>query len=362
MKAAVCRAFGAPLELEELRLDPPEAGEVRVRVAACAICQSDVHFAEGAWGGELPAVAGHEAAGVVEEVGPGVTSIRPGDRVVVSLLRTCGHCFFCARGESHLCEAVLPIDRGGRLRTLDGEPVHQAMRTAAFAEEVVVHESQLAVIPMSLGFDVASLIGCGVLTGLGAVTERAGVTEGASVVVVGTGGVGLSAVQGAVIAGAREIVGVDVSRAKREAAVRFGATHAVDPRAGDPRDEIRALTGGRGADYVLVTVGSTDAIEQGLSWLRRGGTLVVVGMPPAGEKIGVVAVDLAHDDLRLLGSKMGSSRLTEAVPRIVELYEEGRLRLDELVSARYPLDRINEAIAVSGDGSALRNVIVFEAA
>jgi Zn-dependent alcohol dehydrogenase len=362
VKAAVCRVFGAQLEIEELRLDPPEAGEVRVRVVACAICHSDVHFAEGAWGGELPAVAGHEAAGVVKEVGPGVTSVRPGDRVVVSLLRSCGRCFFCARGESHLCEAVLPVDREVRLRTTDGEPVHQAMRTAAFAEEVVVDESQLAAIPSSLGFEAASLIGCGVLTGLGAVTERAGVTEGSSVVVVGTGGVGLNAVQGAVIAGAREIIGVDVSPAKREAAVRFGATHAVDPRAGDPRDEIRALTGGRGADYVLVTVGSTDAIEQGVSWLRRGGTLVAVGMPPAGETFGVVAVDLAHDDLRILGSKMGSARLAEAVPRIFALYEQGRLRLDELVSARYPLERINEAIAASGDGSALRNLIVFDAA
>jgi Zn-dependent alcohol dehydrogenase len=360
VKAAVCRVFGAPLEIEELRLDPPEPGEVRVRVAACAICHSDVHFTEGAWGGELPAVAGHEAAGVVEEVGRGVTGVRPGDRVVVSLLRWCGRCFFCARGESHLCETALPIDRDFRLRTPDGKPVHQAMRTAAFAEEVVVHESQLAVIPSSLAFDVASLIGCGVLTGLGAVTERAGVTKGASVVVVGTGGVGLNAVQGAVIAGARHIVGIDVSPGKREAAVRFGATHTVDPAAGDPGGEIRALTGGRGADYVLVTVASTDAIEQSLSWLRRGGTLVVVGMPRAGEKIGVVAVDLAHDDLRIVGSKMGSARLAEAVPRIVDLYEQGRLRLDELVSGRYPLERINEAIAAAGEGSALRNVIVFD--
>ena len=360
MKAAVCRAFGAPLEIEELRLDPPEAGEVRVRVAACAICHSDIHFAEGAWGGDLPAVPGHEAAGVVEEVGPGVTRGRPGDRVVVSLLRSCGRCFFCLRGESHLCEAELPIDRGGRLRMPDGALVHQAMRTAAFAEEVVVHESQLAAIPSTLAFDVASLLGCGVLTGLGAVTERAGVEEGASVVVVGTGGVGLSAIQGAVVAGAGEIVAVDVSVAKRDAAVRFGATRAVDPEEGDPGAEIRAVTDGRGADYVLVTVGRTDAIEQGLSWLRRGGTLVVVGMPPAGEKIGVVAVDLAHDDLRILGSKMGSARLADAVPRIVELYEQGRLKLDELISGRYPLERINEAIAEAGGGSALRNVIVFD--
>ena len=360
MKAAVCRAFGAPLELEELRLDPPEAGEVRVRVAACAICQSDVHFADGAWGGDLPAIAGHEAAGLVEEVGPGVTSVRPGDRVVVSLLRSCGHCFFCARGESHLCHTEFALDTSVRLRTPDGEAVHPAMRTGAFAEEIVVDESQLAVIPSSLGFEVASLVGCGVLTGLGAVTERAAVTAGASVVVAGTGGVGCCAVQGAVIAGAGVIVGVDVSPAKRDAAVRFGATHALDPQDADIGKAIRELTDGRGADHVLVTVGRTEVIEQGLGWLRRGGTLVVVGMPPAGEKIGVVAVDLAHDDLRILGSKMGSARLADAVPRIVELYEQGRLKLDELVSGRYPLERINEAIAAARDGSALRNVVVFD--
>jgi S-(hydroxymethyl)glutathione dehydrogenase / alcohol dehydrogenase len=361
VKAAVCWAFGAPLEIEELQLDSPQRGEVRVRVAACTICRSDIDYAQGAWGGTLPAVYGHEAAGVVSEVGQGVSRVQPGDRVAVSLLRSCGACFFCVRGQSHLCEHEFPADRDGRLRTEAGEPVLQAMHTAAFAEEVVVDESQLAVVPATLGFEAASLLGCGVVTGFGAVTERAAVHEGASVVVIGTGGVGLNAVQGAALSGAGEIVVVDPSPAKREAAVRFGATQAVDPYAGDPAADARAVTGGRGADYVFVTVGRTDAIEQGLACVRRGGTLVVVGMPPAGESFRVVAVDLAHDDVRILGSKMGSARLAEAVPRLVDLYEQGRLQLDELISARYPLERINDAIATAEDPSTLRTVIVFDA-
>jgi S-(hydroxymethyl)glutathione dehydrogenase/alcohol dehydrogenase len=360
VRAAVCRAFGEPLQIEDLRLAAPRSGEVRVRVAACAICHSDVAFAEGTWGGELPAVYGHEAAGVVDEVGPDARGLARGDRVAVSLLRTCGRCFFCERGLSHLCEGDFPSDREGTLRTPDGEAVNQAMHTGAFAEEVVVHESQVAVVPETLSFDVASLLGCGVLTGVGAVVDRAAVPAGSSVVVVGTGGVGLNIVQGAVLSRAEPIVALDISPPKREAAMLFGATHLVDPASGDPAAAIRALTGGRGADFVFVTVGRGGAIEGGLGLVRRGGTLVVVGMPPSGETFSVVAVDLAHNDVRILGSKMGSARLADAVPRLVGLYEEGRLKLDELVTARYPLERINEAIATAKDGTALRNVIVFE--
>jgi S-(hydroxymethyl)glutathione dehydrogenase/alcohol dehydrogenase len=360
VKAAVCRAFGAPLEIEELRLAPPQAGEARVQVAACAICHSDIHFAEGAWGGALPAVYGHEGAGIVVDVGPDVRAVRPGQRVVISLLRACGRCFFCSRGEPHLCEAELPGDHHGRLRTEAGEPVVQAMNTGAFAEEVVVDESQLAVVPDTLPLDVASLLGCAVVTGVGAVMDRAAVTEGSSVVVIGTGGVGLNSVQGAVLCGASPLVAVDVSAAKLALAREFGATHTIDAAAGDLEAEVRALTDGRGADYVFVTVGQATAIEQGLTLLRRGGTLVVVGMPGTGETFRVPAVDFVHDDVRILGSKMGSTHLGRTVPRLVELYEQGRLKLDELVTARYPLEQINDAIAASSRGDALRNVIVFE--
>jgi S-(hydroxymethyl)glutathione dehydrogenase/alcohol dehydrogenase len=360
MRAAVCRAFGEPLVVEELELDPPRSGEARVEVAACAICHSDIALAEGAWGGELPAVYGHEAAGVVREIGPRVSRVAPGDRVVVSLVRWCGRCFFCERGQAHLCEGEFLADREGGLRTRDGEPVLQAMHTASFAEEVVVDESQLAVVPESLAFDVASLLGCGVLTGFGAVTERAAVPAGASVVVVGTGGVGLNVVQGARVSGAEPIVAVDISPVKREAATLFGATHTLDPAAHDTADAVRELTGGRGADFVFVTVGRARVVEDGLDLVRRGGTLIVVGMPPSDESFQVVAVDLAHNDVRILGSKMGSARLDVAVPRLLELYERGRLKLDELISARYPLERINDAIADARENDALRNVIVFE--
>lgn len=360
MRAAVCRVFGEPLEIEELRLDPPGTGEVRVTVGACAICHSDIHYAEGAWGGVLPAVYGHEAAGVVEEVGPGVRRIQPGDRVVVSLLRSCGHCFFCEGNEPHLCETEFPADREGRLHTEDGEPVLQAMHTGAFAEAVVVDESQLAVVPPTMRLDAASLLACGVITGYGAVVTTAAVPMGSSVVVIGTGGVGLNSVQGAVLCGAEPIVAVDISPAKLDAARSFGATHTVDAAKGDLEAEVRALTGGRGADYVFVTVGSARVVEQGLTCLRRGGTLVFVGMPPSRELFRVVAVDLAHHARHIVGSRMGSARLEVEVPRLVELYEQGRLKLDELVTAHYPLEKINEAIAGAGDGTTLRNVIVFD--
>jgi S-(hydroxymethyl)glutathione dehydrogenase / alcohol dehydrogenase len=297
---------------------------------------------------------------VIEEVDASVTAVRPGDRVVVSLLRACGHCFFCARNESHLCEHEFPADREHRLHTEDGEPVLQGLHTSAFAEATVVDVSQVAVVPDSMPLDAAALIGCAVVTGFGAVTDRADVPRGASVVVIGSGGVGVNCVQAAAIRDAAPVVAVDVSPAKREAATRFGATAAVDPAAVDLEEEIRALTGGRGADYVFVTVGRAKVIEQGLACVRRGGTLVVVGMPPARELFRVVAVDLAHNDIRILGSKMGSARLAEAVPRFVGLYGEGKLKLDELVGGRFPFDRINDALAAARDGDALRNVVVFD--
>ena len=256
MKAAVCRAFGAPLEIEELRLDAPEDGELTVDLAACAICHSDIAFAEGAWGGDLPAVYGHEAAGVVREVGEGVSDIRPGARVVVSLMRSCGRCYFCERGDFHLCAGEFLGDRKARLHTEAGEPVVQAMHTGAFAEQVVVHESQVAAVPASLPLDVASLLGCGVITGVGAVLDRADVAPGSSVVVVGTGGVGLNAVQGARAAGAEIVVAVDTSPSKLVVAASFGATRTVDPGEEDTAAAVRSLTGGRGADYVFVGVGS----------------------------------------------------------------------------------------------------------
>jgi S-(hydroxymethyl)glutathione dehydrogenase/alcohol dehydrogenase len=359
MKAAVLRAFEMPLVIEDVTLAPPEAGEVTVAVAACAICHSDIHYADGAWGGTPPLILGHEASGIVEAVGPGVRDVAPGDRVIVSLIRHCGHCFHCERGEPTQCETRFPLDTPGRLKDSSGVPIGQGIRTAAFAERTVVHESQCVLMPADLGFEQAALLACGVITGLGAVTNTAKVPVGSSVVVVGTGGVGLNAVQGARLSGAHPIIAIDLSDEKLEAARRFGATHAINPANSDVTDQVRALTGGRGADAVLVTVGSTPAMVQAMALPRRGGTVVLVGMPATGAKLPLEVGDIADYAQTVIGSKMGAARPKTDIPKLIELYKDGRLLLDELITSRYPLERINEAFASVKRGEALRNVIVF---
>ena len=359
MKAAVCHAFGEALVIEDVALDAPRPGEVAVRLAACAICHSDILYMQGAWGGTLPAVYGHEAAGVVEAVGDGVTDLAPGTSVVVSLLRACGRCFFCRRGQEPLCEGRFASDAEPRLHLADGRPLHQGLRTGAFAEAVVVDRSQVVAVPAELPPASASLLACGVLTGFGAVVNTAALPAGASAVVIGTGGVGLNCVQGAAVSGAEPVIALDLSPAKRDAARAFGATHALNPAATDAREAVRALTDGRGADYVFVAAGSAAAIEAGTGLMRRGGTLVVVGMTASGVKARIEALDIADDAQRILGSKMGGAHFHQDVPRLVGLYREGRLKLDELVTGRFPLSAINEAIADVGRDEALRNVIVF---
>jgi S-(hydroxymethyl)glutathione dehydrogenase / alcohol dehydrogenase len=359
MKAAVCREFKKPLSIEQVHLAEPGPGEVKVRIAACAICHSDILFIEGAWGGELPAVFGHEAAGTVEEVGAGVGQVEPGDHVVVTLLRSCGHCHFCARGEHPLCETRLPLDLRSPLGGADGSPIRQGLRTAAFAEQVVVHASQVAAIPREVPLESASLLACGVITGLGAVLNTAAMRPGGHAVTIGTGGVGLNCVQGAAICGAGANIAVDLSDRKLAAARTLGASHTINPAQEDVRGAVRSLTGGRGADYVFVAAGSAAAIEQGARLLRRGGTLVVVGMTAEGVQVRLEALDIADGALRILGSKMGSVRMPLDVQMLAGWYLQGRLKLDELISARYPLERINDAIASAAGGEALRNVITF---
>ena len=361
MKAAVCREFGKPLVIEDIDIDPPRDGEVMVRLSACAICHSDILYMEGAWGGleKLPTIFGHEAAGVVESVGPGVAELATGDHVIVSLIRSCGHCFFCAQGDQHLCETKFPLDRESRLHAAGGQSVHQGLRTGAFAEFTVVDQSQAVAIPETLPLDSACLLACGVITGLGAVVNTAKMPSGSSVVVIGVGGVGLNSIQGAAISGAAPVIAIDLVESKLETARAFGASHAIDPVAEDAREAVRSLTNRRGADYVFVTVGSVKAIEQGLTMLRNAGTLVIVGMPPSGATAAIEPVKFASNGQRILGSKMGSSRLAVDVPRLVTLYEEGRLKLDELISARFSLGDINQAIAEAKRGESLRNVIIF---
>ena len=359
MKAAVCYEFGKPLVIEDIEIAAPMSGEIKVKLAACAICHSDITYMRGGWGGTLPAVYGHEAAGVVEGVGEGVSDFVPGDHVIVTLIRSCGECFYCVQGDHNMCETTFPLDEKSCLSGRNGSPIHQGLRTAAFAEYVVVDQSQAAVIPKELPFDSASLLSCGVITGLGAVTNTAKVPAGSSVVVVGTGGVGLNSVQGAKLVGADPIIAIDLVADKRAAAKSFGATDAIDPTAEDAAEAVRALTDGRGADYVFITVGSKSAIEQGVGLMRKAGHMYIVGMPPSGVMAEIEAVKLADSAQSIIGSKMGSTRLKEDIPALVTHYQEGRLKLDELVSGRYPLDQINEAIDSVMRNEALRNVIVF---
>lgn len=359
MKAAVCRAFGKPLVIEDVYLASPGAGEIRVKLAACALCHSDIHYVDGAWGGELPAVYGHEAAGIVEDIGAGVTAFLPGDHVVVTLIRSCGHCYYCGRGTPVTCATTFPLDEKSPLTAADGATIAHGLRTGAFAEYVLVDESQAVVIPRDIHFDSAALLACGVITGFGAVVNTAGVEPGSSVAVIGVGGVGLNSLQGAVFQGAEPIVAVDVSDAKLKAARTFGATHAVNTSKGDPQAAVRDATGGRGADYVFVTVGAKTAVDQALGLIAPSGAVVLVGMPATGVMTEIDPGTIADLNQRILGSKMGSARIQTDIPMLIDLYRAGRLKLDELISGRYPLADINKAIASVKRGEALRNVIVF---
>ena len=359
MRAAVCYEFGQPLVVEEIEIDPPQLGEVRVRVMACGICHSDLHRLRGERGGALPIVAGHEAAGIVEELGPGVSGVAVGDRVIVSLLRSCGRCFYCQSGSPNHCEGVFALANETRLHTRDGVPIVQGVNVGAFAEQVVVDQSQLVTVPDDVPLESVALLACGVITGFGAVVNTANVPAGSSVVVIGTGGVGMNAIQGARLSGAYPIVAVDVLDGKLEDARGFGATHGVNATRSDAAEAVRAISGARGADYVFVTVGSAQAAELGLRLVRDEGTLVLVGMPPTGVDLPLPVFETVYRSVRILGSKMGGTRLSVDVPRLLDLYQAGQLQLDELITERYPLERINEAIASVERGEALRHVIMM---
>lgn len=356
-RAAVCRAHGSPLVVEEVDVADPGPGQVRVDVLACAVCHSDIIYADGGWGGETPAIYGHEAAGVVESVGPGVTSLAPGQPVVLGLLRTCGSCFHCLRREDNLCIGV--FDETSPFSDAAGRPIVRGLGTGAFAERTVVHQSQVVPIPAETPLASACLLACGVLTGFGSVVTTAAMPPGATAAVIGVGGVGLGAVQGAVHAGAERIFGVDLVASKLEAARRFGVTDTVDASTGDAVAAVREATGGIGPDYVFVTVGAKPAIQQGVDMMRRGGTTVVVGMPASGVMIEFEAVEFSDASQRVIGSKMGSGRMAEDVPMLLELYRGGSLDLDAMVSNTYPLDEINQAIDEVNSGAVIRNVIVL---
>ena len=358
IKAAVCHAFGQPLSIEDVQLRAPEMGEVEVTLEAVAICHSDISFAEGAWGGSLPAVYGHEAAGHVTAVGTGVTGVAEGDPVVVTLIRACGACPSCGSGRPTGCETPYDGDHGP-LKLADGSKLHQAMACGAFAEKVVVHHSQVVKAPDSMAMDAASLLACGVVTGVGAVVNAANLRAGQDVVVIGAGGVGLNAIQGARIAGARRIVAVDMNEDKLEDAKAFGATDGVLATQDKPWRAAKAAMG-RGADAVLVTVGAAQAYDQAPRYIAGGGKVIMVGMPASGAASTYEAANFAAAGQSMVGSKMGDVVIKRDIPWMIDMYQQGRLKLDELISNRWTLDQINEAIADTKQGTARRNVIMLK--
>jgi len=357
IRAAVCHAFDTPLTVEQVDLRAPTGREVEVTLDAVAICHSDISYARGDWGGPLPTVYGHEAAGRITAVGPGADRHTLGQTVVVTLIRACGSCPSCAAGTPVACET--PSAPEGPLSMPDGSGLTQSMNCGAFAEKVVVDQSQIVAIPADMPMAPASLLACGVITGVGAVVNSAALRPGQDVVVIGAGGVGLNAIQGARIAGARRIVAVDLNPSKLDDAREFGATDTVLATEDKPwRSVFKAL--GRGADVVLVTVGAIPAYDSAPRYLAPKGRVIMVGMPHSGAKSSYEPVILAAIGAGMIGTKMGDTVIARDIPWMIDLYGQGRLKLDELVSRTWSLDQINEAIADTLSGAARRNVIVFD--
>jgi len=361
MKAAVMRAVGEPLHVEEVQIGTPGPREVLVRTAATGVCHSDLHVLEGSLPNPLPTVLGHEPAGVVEAVGDQVRHVVPGDHVIGCLSAFCGTCEYCVAGRPNLCEGEATMRRPDEPPRLakDGQPIAQFVHLSAFAEKMLVHENALVRIRRDVPLDCAALIGCGVTTGLGAVFNRARVPAGATVAVIGCGGIGLSVVQGCRIAGAGRIVAVDTVPMKLELAARLGATDTVNAADGNPVKAVVDLTAG-GVDYAFEAIGLAATVRQAVRMTRKGGTIVMIGVVPAGTSVELPGADIVLREKTILGCMMGSNRFRVDMPRYVELYRSGALRLDEMISARLPLDGVNDALDALRRGTAARSVIVFE--
>jgi S-(hydroxymethyl)glutathione dehydrogenase/alcohol dehydrogenase len=359
MKAAVLRAIKQPLTIEDVELSKPGPHEVLIRTVAAGVCHSDLHFQNGSYVHELPAVLGHESAGVVEQVGSEVRYVAPGDHVITCLSVFCGHCEYCLKGRPALCEKTdtrRAADAAPRL-SQKGAVMHQFADLSSYAEQLLVHENAVVKITKDMPLDRAALLGCGVTTGVGAVFNTAKVPAGATVAVIGCGGVGLSAIQGARIAGAGRIIAVDTLAAKLELAKRFGATDCVNASEGNPVQQVRQLTGG-GVEYSFEAIGLKQTAEQAFGMLKNGGTATLIGMIPLGQKIELPGVAFLYEK-KIQGSNMGSNAFRVDMPRYVDLYLQGRLNLDDLISKRIRLDQVNEAFADLEKGSVARSVIVF---
>ena len=359
MKAAVCNEFGKPLIVEDVEIDKPGKREVKIRMDATAICHSDIHFLNGDFLQELPVVAGHESAGVVEELGEGVTSVQPGDRVAVTTMYSCGKCMACFKGFSHLCDHRRDLDAKGHLRNKKSEKIFTMAMVGGFAEYSIADELQIIKLPEDFPMDRAALLSCGVITGFGAVVNRAKVKPFSSVVVIGTGGVGLNSIQGAAISGAYPIIAIDILDKKLEAAEIFGATHTINAKKDDPVEAVKEISGGWGAEYVFTTVSSDAVIRQCVAMLGKRGMAVIIGVPESGWRFSFSPFEFLDDEKTLTACYMGSTCLKTDIPLLISLYQAGRLKLDELITGRFTLDTINEAISSLVNGEALRNVILF---
>jgi Zn-dependent alcohol dehydrogenase len=363
MKAAICYEIGKPLVIEEVTLDPPGKGEVKIRLAATAICHSDIHAIKGEHGNiQLPAIAGHEICGYVEETGEGVNYVKPGDKVIGSIIpEGCGQCYYCRVGLSSQCTTNRLFLYGkGKYVNKKGQRLTQyAGAVAGFAEYATIPEVNLVKVPEDLPMDRACLLACGVISGFGAVLYRAKVAANSSIAVIGCGGVGLNAIQGAVFAGAYPVIGVDVRDSKLENAKVFGATHTVNAKTEkDPIKKVHEITYGRGADTVIVAVAGIEILRQGFMMSARDGTTCIIGHG-FGEQLSAFTPLDFMSGKKLTGSAMGAVRLRIDIARLIELYRVGRLKLDELISGRYPFAQINEALASSEKGDVIRNVIMF---
>jgi NDMA-dependent alcohol dehydrogenase len=355
-----------PLSIEELDLEAPKAGEVKVKMGASGVCHSDLSVQNGTLFGAYPIVLGHEGAGVITEVGDGVEGLAAGDHVVISWVPQCGECFFCKRGQGFLCEAgQAGLATGGLMDgtprfSKDGSPVMQMACTGTFAEEVVIPSIGAVKVPDDIPLEIAALIGCGVLTGVGAALNTADIKPGDTVAVVGCGGVGLNVIQGAKIAGAERIIAVDMIENKLKMAEQFGATDLVDASKGDAVSQVMELTDQRGADVAFEVIGLKETIDQTINMARRGGQAILVGVPRMEvmlELPAFFAVVLMAKTVK--GCWYGSSNVHTEVPRLIGLYKEGKLMLDELISRRIQLDDVNDAFRAMEAGEVARSVINY---
>jgi S-(hydroxymethyl)glutathione dehydrogenase/alcohol dehydrogenase len=363
-KAAVLERVGAPLVVREVTAEELKPSDVLVRNKASGLCHTDLEIIQGQLAWPLPVILGHEGAGIVEAVGRDVTLVKPGDHVVCSWNPTCGHCFYCDRGQPILCEPHnrhngqgALLDGGSRL-ALDGKRLNHFSAVSSHAECSIVHETSAIVVPKEIPFDRACLIGCGVMTGVGGAARMARVQAGASVAVIGCGAVGLNAVQGAALERAQTIVAIDIDAGRLAMAKTFGATHTIDARANDLITQVKDLTGGRGADYVLECAGNEKALQTMLEIARPGAEIVILGKTSVNQMVSLRFGSMMGEK-RMIRSSYGGARPRRDFPWLARLYLEGRLKLDELITRRITLSEINDGFAAMTRGEAVRTVITF---